>query len=461
LSRLGSQKRRRIIMRAGMFVAKFAAAAGLLCAATSLAAPNLISNGSFEADGMVDYVGGVLPPVTSWSVTGQRLFIYGGEGTADGSYAAVFDNGLASSNPPSGTHSAKISQNITVTPNTAYPIFFNYGVFPTSSTSDQKIRTQAGSLDITDTVKVGGTAGVGSLRLYRHVFTAGPSGTETVSFKDATTNGEIGSADGVLDNVRVAPEQVVWHQSFESAEPVNYTITSGNANPAHANIGADPGYNGQATDGTQFISFNGGGTGKLRGQRDHHLHRVPHPAEQHRAHLHRFRHVGILRRPEHQDRATRRGDRPPVVHLQRQRQYDRDRGYTRSTPTRSRTRRRRDQQQIADHRHIGRRDAGQRHGARQHHGDAAGAGRGAGRRAAARGPACSPTLAPTVYKHHIGGPLMRSRIRVMGEFAAGIVLLFAAAQPSRANVIANGSFEADGTVYYNNSGVLPPSQAGA
>jgi hypothetical protein len=191
-------------------------------------------------------------------VTGQRVVIINYETSTDGSYAAVFDdgfsadNGTGTSRPPSGSHSAKISQTISVAPNSDYFLFYQYGTF--GGGAGQKIQVQAGSLN--DTRTSAAAANPTKFKLYGHSFTTDGTGTATVSFKDATTSGEVASADGVLDAVNVEA-RVVYHQSFESGETANYTITSSNANPAHTSIQADPAYNGgQSTDGTQFREFN-------------------------------------------------------------------------------------------------------------------------------------------------------------------------------------------------------------
>jgi hypothetical protein len=224
-------------------------------------AANPVINGSFEADGQVAYSpGGILPPITGWTSSGQRVAIYNAYNPPDGNYVVVFDDGSNTSTPPSGTHTGQISQTVPVAPNSTYAVFYKYGMYSPGGIHTQRVQVQAGTLNHIDFLTGNFFTPVYTQR--GHTLGTDGSGTVNLSFKDATISGEIAAADGILDAVSM--HRVAYSTSFEVGES-NYTITSSNATPAHAVIWPDPNYGGQAKDGSQFLAFNGGGVGENEG----------------------------------------------------------------------------------------------------------------------------------------------------------------------------------------------------
>ncbi len=197
----------------------------------SAQANNLLLNGSFELDSPTT---GTTAP-TNWNMTGYRGIVSAGyaNGSTDGTNAMVFDNGTGSSTPPSGTHSAKIWQTVPTKPGKTYKLSFDWGAYH-SSAYPQKLLVQViGFASLVSNVYP--AVGNDSPWTVWHSHVVGfvaDSNHTTIVFADATDNGEVGSADGLLDNVVLVEEQFrVFNVDFSVNNPGSGGYTGFGAAP--------------------------------------------------------------------------------------------------------------------------------------------------------------------------------------------------------------------------------------
>jgi len=159
---------------------------------------NGLINGSFEADGPT-----VNTSLTGWKLTGARLVTLGGEGTSDGELAAVFADGLPGSNPPTA-HNAELSQVVPTQPGAEYRLSFDYGAFGNGAAAmEQSLRARVGGKSMLATRTITARGSVPSVLKPQELNFVADGESVTLFFADATSNGETGLTDGVLDNVRL------------------------------------------------------------------------------------------------------------------------------------------------------------------------------------------------------------------------------------------------------------------
>jgi hypothetical protein len=158
-----------------------------------------VVNGSFEADGPT-----VNRSLEGWKLAGARLVTLGGEGVSEGGLAAVFADGLPGSAPPTA-HNAVLSQVVPTQPGAQYRVTFDYGAFGGGGPeAEQSLRCEVRGKSVLATRTVTARGSVPNvLKPYELTFVA-DGDSATLAFADATTNGETGLADGVLDNVKLA-----------------------------------------------------------------------------------------------------------------------------------------------------------------------------------------------------------------------------------------------------------------
>jgi hypothetical protein len=161
-------------------------------------ADNGLVNGSFEEDGPT-----VNTPLRGWKLTGSRFVTLAGEGASEGALAAVFADGLPGSTPPTA-HGAELSQAFSTQPGAQYRITFDYGAFGGGATeAEQALRAQVRGKSLLATLTLTARGAIPCvLKPYAVTFVA-DGDHAVVSFADATTTGEVGLADGVLDNVKL------------------------------------------------------------------------------------------------------------------------------------------------------------------------------------------------------------------------------------------------------------------
>ena len=159
---------------------------------------NLIVNGSFEADGPTTNVS-----LAGWKLSGTRFCTLSTEGVTDGRLSAVFGDGTPQSQPPTA-HSAAISQTVAAQVGARYRLACDWGVYGDAAESSAQslgVRVTGGQTLLEDTATARGAI-PGALAELSWEFVADAPAV-TVIFADATTNGESGLADGVLDHVRL------------------------------------------------------------------------------------------------------------------------------------------------------------------------------------------------------------------------------------------------------------------
>ncbi len=191
---------------------------------------NLILNGSFELDAPT--AGNVAP--ANWTLSGHRVIVSGGEGFSDGALAAVFDNGTSGSTPPSGTHSAELSQSFASTPGQTYTINVDYTTFGNGGAQGLGVKAIGSGVLLDQTFTRTATGATqGFINRYAYTFVANSAST-TISVRDATTSGEIAAADGVADHVEVntAPKYGrAWNVDFDSGVTTTGTYIASGAAP--------------------------------------------------------------------------------------------------------------------------------------------------------------------------------------------------------------------------------------
>jgi mono/diheme cytochrome c family protein len=157
---------------------------------------NLIVNGSFEQDG----------PTTNhspsgWQLAGGRFCVLSSEGATDGELAAVFGDGTTASQPPTA-HTAAISQTVATRPGVRYRLSCDFAVYGNGAETNAQtlgVRVAGRQPLVEQAVSHSGSAPANFQGVKLDFVADGPAAT--VSFSDATANGESGLADGVLDNV--------------------------------------------------------------------------------------------------------------------------------------------------------------------------------------------------------------------------------------------------------------------
>ena len=188
---------------------------------TQFDAENLLANGGFEAEGET---ANAAP--AGWRLSGVRFCVSSGEGVTAGRLAAVFGDGTPESRPPTA-HEAVISQTVKTRPGARYRLTFDTAAY--GSDAEAHAQTLRVTVD-------------GSRRLIEHAISAPGArpvqfeafafefladGPEiTITFADATTNGEAGMTDRVLDNVRLV------ETSQSSAENTAAIVAAGDADRA-------------------------------------------------------------------------------------------------------------------------------------------------------------------------------------------------------------------------------------
>ncbi len=157
---------------------------------------NLIVNGSFEQDGPTTNAS-----LAGWKLSGSRFCTLATEGVTEGRLSAVFGDGTPQSDPPTG-HSAAISQTVATRPGARYRLscdFAVYGDAAETSAQTLNVRIIGGQPLAEHTATARGSIPAVFQELTWEFVADSPA--VAVSFRDGTTNGESGLADGVLDNV--------------------------------------------------------------------------------------------------------------------------------------------------------------------------------------------------------------------------------------------------------------------
>ena len=158
-----------------------------------------LRNGSFESDGPT-----VNSSLRGWKLTGARLVTLATEGRSDGELAAVFADGLPQSAPPTA-HNAELSQELPTQPGARYRVTFDYGAFGNGAPEvEQSLRCEVRGKSLLATRTVTARGSIPSVLKPFEVTFVADGGSVTLTFGDATANGETGLTDGVLDNVKLA-----------------------------------------------------------------------------------------------------------------------------------------------------------------------------------------------------------------------------------------------------------------
>ena len=161
-------------------------------------AENLLANGSFEENGETTNAA-----PAGWRLSGARFCTLSGEGASAGRLAAVFGDGTPDSKPPTA-HDAVISQTVKTRPGASYRLSFDTAAFGSDAEAHAQtlaVRVDAAKRLVEQSITAPG-ARPAHFEEFAFEFIA-DSPEITVTFADATTNGESGMADSVLDNVRL------------------------------------------------------------------------------------------------------------------------------------------------------------------------------------------------------------------------------------------------------------------